>query len=78
MSVSASPGCSSPLRRLETYPIDSIHAWRSTSDTPLEPGMVFTIEPGIYQPDTFGVRIEDDTLVTDSGIEVLSQRPAKL
>ena len=48
------------------------------NDTPLEPGMVFTIEPGIYQLDKFGVRIEDDTLVTDAGLEVLSQRPAKL
>lgn len=48
------------------------------NDTPLEPGMVFTIEPGIYQPDKFGVRIEDDTLVTDAGVEVLSQRAAKL
>lgn len=48
------------------------------NDAPLEPGMVFTIEPGIYQPDKFGVRIEDDTLVTDGGVEVLSQRPAKL
>jgi Xaa-Pro dipeptidase len=48
------------------------------NDTPLEAGMVFTIEPGIYQLDKFGVRIEDDTLVTDSGLEVLSQRPAKL
>lgn len=47
------------------------------NDTPLEPGMVFTIEPGIYQLDKFGVRIEDDNLVTDSGLEVLSQRPAK-
>ncbi len=48
------------------------------NDTPLEPGMVFTIEPGIYQPGKFGVRIEDDNLVTDTGVEVLSQRPAKL
>jgi Xaa-Pro dipeptidase len=48
------------------------------SDTPLEPGMVFTIEPGIYQPEKFGVRIEDDNLVTDTGLEVLSHRPAKL
>ena len=48
------------------------------NDTPLEPGMVFTIEPGIYQPGKFGVRIEDDSFVTESGIEVLSQRPGKL
>jgi Xaa-Pro dipeptidase len=44
----------------------------------LEPGMVFTIEPGIYQPEKFGVRIEDDCLMTDTGIEALSHRPAKL
>jgi Xaa-Pro aminopeptidase len=48
------------------------------NDIPLEPGMVFTIEPGIYQLDKFGVRIEDDTLVTDAGLEVLSQRPPKI
>lgn len=48
------------------------------NDAPLEPGMVFTIEPGIYQLGKFGVRIEDDTLVTDSGLEVLSQRTSKI
>jgi Xaa-Pro dipeptidase len=48
------------------------------NDAPLEPGMVFTIEPGVYQTGKFGVRIEDDTLVTESGIELLSQRPGKL
>jgi Xaa-Pro aminopeptidase len=48
------------------------------NETPLEPGMIFTIEPGIYQPGKFGVRIEDDNLVTDTGVEVLSHRPAKL
>jgi len=40
--------------------------------------MVFTIEPGIYQLEKFGVRIEDDNLVTENGLEVLSNRPAKL
>jgi Xaa-Pro dipeptidase len=48
------------------------------NETRLEPGMVFTDEPGIYQLNKFGVRIEDDCVVTDSGIEVLSHRPAKL
>jgi Xaa-Pro dipeptidase len=44
----------------------------------LEPGMVFTIEPGIYQLGRFGVRIEDDCVMTEKGVEVLSQRAAKL
>jgi len=44
----------------------------------LEPGMVFTIEPGIYQLGKFGVRIEDDCVMTQQGVEVLSQRAAKL
>ncbi|MBC8353397.1 MAG: aminopeptidase P family protein [Planctomycetes bacterium] len=42
---------------------------------PLEPGMVVTVEPGIYLPGAFGVRIEDDILVTKDGHEVLSHVP---
>jgi len=41
----------------------------------LEPGMVVTVEPGIYLPGEFGVRIEDMALVTDDGAEVLSNLP---
>jgi Xaa-Pro aminopeptidase len=37
----------------------------SESDTVLEPGMVFSVEPGIYLPGKFGIRIEDIVAVTD-------------
>jgi len=38
----------------------------------LQPGMVFTIEPGIYIPDVGGVRVEDIILITEKGHEVVS------
>ncbi|HTE22385.1 MAG TPA: Xaa-Pro aminopeptidase [Candidatus Limnocylindria bacterium] len=44
-------------------------------DQPLEPGMVLTVEPGIYIPEEgIGVRIEDDLLVTETGLENLSRK----
>ena len=61
------------------YRVDD--AWRT-----LEPGMVLTVEPGIYLPDDdsvpvafrgMGIRIEDDVLVTRDGNEVLTAAAPK-
>ncbi len=41
----------------------------------LSRGMVFTVEPGVYLPGKFGIRIEDDVAVTDTGAEVLTKSP---
>jgi Xaa-Pro dipeptidase len=44
----------------------------------LKPDMTFTIEPGIYLPRRGGVRIEDDVLINESGLESLTDLPRKL
>jgi len=44
----------------------------------LRPGMVITVEPGIYLPGWGGVRIEDDVLVTRTGRELLTKAPRQL
>lgn len=60
---------------LETHEEPYIVAGNSTL---LEPGMAFSIEPGIYLPGRHGARIEDIVVVTDDGIERLNQRPRDL
>ncbi|EMD29371.1 M24 family metallopeptidase [Amycolatopsis azurea] len=45
---------------------------------PLEPGMAFSVEPGIYQPGRWGARIEDIVVVTEDGVESVNQRPHDL
>lgn len=46
--------------------------FRSGTERPIQNGMVFTIEPGIYLPEKGGVRIEDMVWVTETGCETLS------
>lgn len=47
-------------------------------DVLLEPGMVITVEPGIYIPNLGGVRIEDDILVTENGFHFLTEAKREL
>jgi Xaa-Pro aminopeptidase len=49
-----------------------------TGHSPLEPGNVVTVEPGVYLPGRGGVRIEDLAVVTDDGHDVLSGTPKAL
>jgi Xaa-Pro dipeptidase len=45
---------------------------------PLEPGMAFSVEPGVYLAGQWGARIEDIVVVTDDGCERLNTRPRDL
>ena len=60
---------------LETHEEPYIVAGNATV---LEPGMAFSIEPGIYLPGRHGARIEDIVVITDDGSERLNQRPREL
>ena len=60
---------------LEIHEVPRIASGQSQK---LQPGMVITVEPGIYVPGVGGVRIEDMVLVTDRGREVLTPTTKKL
>ncbi|PWW24304.1 Xaa-Pro aminopeptidase [Geodermatophilus normandii] len=48
------------------------------NDLPLEPGMAFSVEPGIYLPGRCGARIEDIVVCTDDGVRTLNEGPREL
>jgi Xaa-Pro aminopeptidase len=53
-------------------------AFNQTCEVALEPGMVLSVEPGIYLPGEFGVRIEDVVVCTSDGFENLTKSPKDL
>jgi Xaa-Pro aminopeptidase len=59
---------------LETHEAPMLKDW----DRPLEAGMVFTLEPGVYFPGEIGIRIEDDVHLTDAGPRRLTNAPREL
>ncbi|MBW4840878.1 MAG: Xaa-Pro peptidase family protein [Paenibacillaceae bacterium] len=60
---------------IDVHEFPSVHG---ENELLLAEGNVFTVEPGVYVPGLGGVRIEDDVLVTASGVEVLTTYPKQL
>ena len=60
---------------LEVHEFPDVSA---TSEAVAKPGMIFSVEPGIYLPGRFGVRVEDLVAVTENGCETLNRAPRDL
>jgi Xaa-Pro aminopeptidase len=59
---------------LETHEAPMLKDW----SRPLEAGMIFTLEPGVYFPGEIGIRIEDDVHLTDGGPRRLTAAPREI
>jgi len=59
---------------LEVHEAPMLKDWH----LPLEAGMVFTLEPGVYLPGEIGIRIEDDVHLTDAGAQRLTNAPREI
>lgn len=57
---------------LDAHERPLLHVQSSAADPALVPGMVFTLEPGLYRPEHGGVRWENDVLMTENGPRVLT------
>lgn len=51
---------------------------RGDNEQILEPGMAFTVEPGIYLPGRNGVRVEDNVVISETGVDELSDMPREI
>lgn len=63
---------------LEVHEAPRVGRFDPDAPTVLEPGVVFTIEPGAYVEHIGGVRVEDDVLVTEAGVQLLTTAPREL